>query len=807
MNIIIPLGGRGERFSKNGYVKPKPLIQIFEKTMIEYVVDNLVCRQEDKIFIIYNSKLDDDGFSDFISSKYSNIKLIKINEMTRGAAETLFHGIGIILNQSQHENSKKCLILDCDTFYTQNIVDMFKNTSAQNAVFYTKKYDEIPIYSYIKLGEDNKIMEIKEKNKISNNANTGAYAFSNIEELWNYCKHVVENNITFNNEPYTSCVISEMIQSGLDFKGIELDDKCVFSLGTPQAVEAYMNQTRAFLFDLDGTLVITDSIYFDVWKNILSKYNIVLTHDIYAKYIHGNNDSCVLNTLLKNTNTSLHELSDLKNKLFIENINKLELISGGHNLLTKLKIQGHKACIVTNCNRSVATEICNHVGFTHLIDFYITSSDCTHGKPHSEPYMKAMAKYNIEDNKCVIFEDSKTGILSGKGANPNVLIGIETSYDSDELMKCGVDYTVKNFDNFDFDVLMNKKVSKECGVANLKKIIFENSTIHDIKDIIIDSDKLKGGYIADVVSYDIITTSGNYSQILKYENIQENNLSIIAKKIQLYEREYYFYTNMSMHMNIKIPKFYNLTKDKNFKNTGIVLENLFKKNYKLNLNLNVVSIDVTLKIVNDAAKMHSKFWNKDLKQMFPGLKCSTDSIFCPFFTEFINERFDTFVSKWSHILLKKSLDKCHEIKNNFSNIQRSFSTGKNLTFIHGDIKSPNIFYDVENNCEPYFIDWQHCAIGKGVQDIIFFIIESFDISRISITFDLIKNYYYCKLIEYGVVNYSIEEYNKDIYDALCYVPFFTSIWFGTMSQDELIDKNFPYFLINKMFYLFELIES
>jgi len=33
------------------------------------------------------------------------------------------------------------------------------------------------------------------------------------------------------------------------------------------------------------------------------------------------------------------------------------------------------------------------------------------------------------------------------------------------------------------------------------------------------------------------------------------------------------------------------------------------------------------------------------------------------------------------------------------------------------------------------------------------------------------------------------------------------MWFGTMSQDELIDKNFPYFLINKMFYLFDLIEE
>jgi hypothetical protein len=55
--------------------------------------------------------------------------------------------------------------------------------------------------------------------------------------------------------------------------------------------------------------------------------------------------------------------------------------------------------------------------------------------------------------------------------------------------------------------------------------------------------------------------------------------------------------------------------------------------------------------------------------------------------------------------------------------------------------------------------------------------------------------------------YSFEEYEKDIYDAICYVPFFTSIWFGTTPQDELIDKNFPYFLISKMFYLIEIINN
>jgi hypothetical protein len=142
-----------------------------------------------------------------------------------------------------------------------------------------------------------------------------------------------------------------------------------------------------------------------------------------------------------------------------------------------------------------------------------------------------------------------------------------------------------------------------------------------------------------------------------------------------------------------------------------------------------------------------------------------------------------------------------------SNIQERFSVGRNLTLIHGDIKSPNIFYDVENNYEPYFLDWQHCAIGKGVQDLVFFIIESFDIVNIIPIYELTTRYYYMKLLENGVVDYKIEDYNCDLYDAICYVPFFTSVWFGTIPQDELIDKNFPYFFINKMLYLLEYVSK
>jgi hypothetical protein len=68
-----------------------------------------------------------------------------------------------------------------------------------------------------------------------------------------------------------------MIIDKHQFKGYELDNKHIFSLGTPTELKQYMNNTHAFMFDLDGTIVITDEIYFDVWYKILCKYNIQLT--------------------------------------------------------------------------------------------------------------------------------------------------------------------------------------------------------------------------------------------------------------------------------------------------------------------------------------------------------------------------------------------------------------------------------------------------------------------------------------------------------------------------------------------------
>ena len=68
MNIIIPLGGVGKRFSDTGYNKPKPLIKALGREIIFWLLDSLNLEESDTIYIPYNENLDNFEFSELITS-------------------------------------------------------------------------------------------------------------------------------------------------------------------------------------------------------------------------------------------------------------------------------------------------------------------------------------------------------------------------------------------------------------------------------------------------------------------------------------------------------------------------------------------------------------------------------------------------------------------------------------------------------------------------------------------------------------------------------------------------------------------
>jgi HAD superfamily hydrolase (TIGR01509 family) len=767
MIIIIPIGGNGKRFKDNGYKNPKALISVYEKPIISYLLDNLKINNIDYIFIPYNIIYKEYNFEEFLIKEYPkiNFKFLCLENNTKGAAESIKIGI-----DNLNENRDIPVIcLDCDNFY---LCDIISQWNGENCIFSFEDLNENPIYSYVKKNENNEIIDIKEKEKISNNACTGAYGFKSINDLKKYTFKIINENITQKSEFYTSGVIKEMINDGYMFKNIEVLNKNYFSLGTPELVNEYENP---FIFDLDGTLVDTDNIYLKVWNDIMKKYNLYIDTNFFKVYIQGKNDILFLKEIFPNiTDKEIKEISIIKDELFnkyLKLYDKNILIDGAYNFINKNK--NRKTCIVTSSNKKSAEYILEYTKINNYIQFLIASEDCNKHKPDKEPYEKAINILNCDKNKCIIFEDSYPGYKSAKSLEETKICLIVNNNSSEYILNLD-NYKIESYNDFDINKLYLLKDN------NIILNEIKNKLEHlYLKDIVLNNNNLKTGYICDIKSISLIFNDRTENIIAKIEN-EDNELSHVARKINLYENEQYFYEKLSKIVNIKIPKFYTGFKINN-KNI-ILLKDLNYYNGCFNIDLN---IDIILLIIKNISDLHYRFYfkkeDKIITDMKPLLKIN--EIF--YYEELIKLKFNIFMENNNNFLLEEEKDILYNIRNKFNkliNLAGKFP----LNFCHGDLKSPNIFFKNTNNIiKPIFLDWQYIHLNKGISDIVFFLVESIDFNENII--DIIIKYYFYKSKYY----INISDLLFDFKVALCIYPYFVMIWFGSENRELLIDKIFP----------------
>ena len=264
MIIIIPIGGIGQRFKENGYKKPKALINIYGKPIISYLLDNLNTDNIDYIFIPYNKEYNRFRFEDFLIKYYPKLKFkfYCLENNTRGAAETIDIGI----KNLNEDRDIPVICLDSDNWYNCDIISQW---NGENCIFSFEDLNENPMYSYVKTNDNNELLDIKEKEKISTNACTGAYGFKSINELKIYTSKIINKNITQKSEFYTSGVIKEMINDGHIFRNKSIPNSNFICLGTPLQMKLFYNnypltnsinndvgiKNKRICFDLDNTLV------------------------------------------------------------------------------------------------------------------------------------------------------------------------------------------------------------------------------------------------------------------------------------------------------------------------------------------------------------------------------------------------------------------------------------------------------------------------------------------------------------------------------------------------------------------------
>ena len=409
------------------------------------------------------------------------------------------------------------------------------------------------------------------------------------------------------------------------------------------------------------------------------------------------------------------------------------------------------------------------------MQYLIASEDCNKHKPNKEPYQKAIDILQCNKEKCTIFEDSNSGYKSAKSLGSTNICLILNNKSSDFIINSN-EYKIKSYDDFDIKKMYSNKQN------TFKELIIKKLNTVPIKDVVLNEVDMKTGYICDIKSLSLIFNNNIEKIVLKIEN-EDNELSNVARKINLYSNEVYFYEKLSKIVNLKVPKFYCslVISNKN----SILLENLYNYKGDFNLNLNN-NIDLILSIVKNISEMHNRFYFKNQEEIIPIMKNVVNINKIKYYRELVNIRFNKFLEINSMLLSNQEKKILNNIYNNY-NLLIDKSGKFPLNFCHGDLKSPNIFYKEDSNkvITPIFLDWQYIHLNKGISDIVFLLVESTDFNEVLV--DIIIKYYYKKSIMYN----KIEDLLFDFRISLCIFPFFVMVWFNSENRDNLLDKVFP----------------
>ena len=238
LTMIITMAGLGTRFRKAGYNCPKYMIEAKGKTLFDWSMDSLVgynnyvdryvfvVRKEDHAEHFIRKHSQDFGIRD--------IKIIELNQMTDGQATTCM----LAISYCKPDNA--IMVYNIDT-YVEPYELRFEDISGAGHIpcFHADGNH----WSFVKLDEQGKAIEVREKVRISDNCTLGAYYFSSAELYKSlYEEYYADDSRMEKNEKYIAPLYNFMIEKGMPVTISIVNAKKVHVLGTPEELQLFLRE-------------------------------------------------------------------------------------------------------------------------------------------------------------------------------------------------------------------------------------------------------------------------------------------------------------------------------------------------------------------------------------------------------------------------------------------------------------------------------------------------------------------------------------------------------------------------------------
>lgn len=236
------MGGLGSRFRKIGYTVPKYMIEAKGKSLFEWSLISLEGFKEDvHQYIFIAMKDENNDVESFITRECKKLKivnyhLILLDYLTDGQATTA------LLAEKYWEPMNSLLIYNIDTYVEAGEMN---SSMLKGDGFIPCFQAEGNHWSFVRLDESGKVVEIKEKQRISNHCTLGAYYFKSCDLYKRLYNDYYGNNPELvNGEKYVAPLYDHLLTLGGKIYITDIKPDKVHVLGTPQELQVFLDEEK-----------------------------------------------------------------------------------------------------------------------------------------------------------------------------------------------------------------------------------------------------------------------------------------------------------------------------------------------------------------------------------------------------------------------------------------------------------------------------------------------------------------------------------------------------------------------------------
>ena len=209
-----------------------------------------------------------------------------------------------------------------------------------------------------------------------------------------------------------------------------------------------MQERRAAIWDVDGTLVDTAELHFSAWVALADEICKPFSRADFAATFGRRNPEILRALFDQNMNdhliAELGERKELKYRA-AATCDGVALLPGVRDVLRGLRERGWRQAVGSSAPRANVELILEQTGTREFFDVVVSMEDTTRGKPDPQVFLVAAEILGVRPEHCVVFEDAVAGVQAAKAAGMAcIAVRYVGHHASEALRVAGADVVVES---------------------------------------------------------------------------------------------------------------------------------------------------------------------------------------------------------------------------------------------------------------------------------------------------------------------------------------------------------------------------